>query len=169
MTQPGYQQGSESVWWWKVALHLDEAQLALTNAMAHNVEDSRLIHALHDRLRDGQAILLEIFHAKGLLSRSTNGTTNGMAPAPMHEMQIPSVPMPISAAPMGTDGSSEAALPAEAAPPLIVEEPAVPAEDHKALEPEQPAVELSEPAAVAAIVGEESTDTDPFEDKASTT
>src|SRR4029079_18374619 len=60
-------------WWWKVAQHLDDAQLALVNAMVHNVDDPRSVHALRDRLREGQAILLEIFHSKGLIPGTSHG------------------------------------------------------------------------------------------------
>ena len=123
--QPGYQQGSEPMWWWKVAQHLDEAQLAFANAMAHNVDDPRLMQALYDRLRDGQAILLEIFRAKGLIPGATNGTAGGPMPGepapsgpmpggpapsgPMHVMPIPG-PMPVAPMPA-------APVPMPAAPP----------------------------------------------------
>lgn len=63
--KPG--QGSESMWWWKVAKHLDETQLALVNAIARNVDDPTLIHAFGDTVRQAQAVLLEIFRVKGLL------------------------------------------------------------------------------------------------------
>ena len=98
--QPGYQQGSEPMWWWKVAQHLDDAQLALANAMSHNVDDPRLMHALYDRLRDGQAILLKIFRAKGLLPEATNGTAVG--PMPSEPMAGGPMPMPIPAPPMAS-------------------------------------------------------------------
>ena len=114
--QPGYQQGSEPMWWWKVAQHLDEAQLAFANAMSHNVDDPRLMHALYDRLRDGQAILLEIFRAKGLLPGATNGTAGG----PMPGGPVAGGPMgaPMSAAPMpgGPVASGPMAAPMSAAP-----------------------------------------------------
>lgn len=128
MMQPGYQQGSEPMWWWKVALHLDEAQLALANAMSHNLDDPRPIHVLHDRLCEGQATLLEIFRAKGLLP----GLTNGMAEAPMSGVPMPAVPGPV-----GVDEGA-ATLVAEALP-LAVEESAtdVSDQDAAAAEPEQ--------------------------------
>lgn len=107
--QPGYQQGSEPMWWWKVAQHLDDAQLAFANAMSHNVDDPRLMHALYDRLRDGQAILLEIFRAKGLLPGATNGTAGGPMPggpvaggpmaAPMPVAPVSGAPMPVAPTP----------------------------------------------------------------------
>lgn len=67
MTQPGYQPQRESLYWWKVALHLDEAQTALANAMAHNLDDQQPVFMLQDKLREGQALLLEIFRAKKLV------------------------------------------------------------------------------------------------------
>ena len=145
MTQPGYQEGSEPMWWWKVALHLDEAQLALSNAMAHNIDDPRPIHALHDRLREGQAILLEIFRSKGLLP----GSTNGRIEAPMPEMPMPGVPIPGMPIAVPTDVAQS--------PPLAAEEPAVPEADHApmASEPEQPAVVASLEAVVPAAIASE--------------
>ena len=86
----GYQAGSEPMWWWKVALHLDEAQRALANAMAHNVDDPGPIPVLHDRLREGQAILLEIFRAKGLLPGS--GMSNGTDPVEVPMPAMPAMP-----------------------------------------------------------------------------
>lgn len=141
MTQPGYQEGSEPMWWWKVARHLDEAQLALTNAMAHNLDDPRPVLALHDRLREGQAILLEIFRMKGLLP----GATNGTAAVPVSEMPMPvpgtGVSVPTAVAGGATNG--------EHRPPLVAEEPAVPEADQAAAaaEPEQPAAVASPEAA----------------------
>ena len=123
MTQPGYQPGSEPMWWWKVALHLDEAQLALANAMAHNLDDQRPVFAIQDRLREGQAILLEIFRMKGLLP----GATNGTAAVPMSPMPgAPMPPMPFVPAPMVDGDVAVAPAPAEQAPSLAVEEPVVP-------------------------------------------
>lgn len=80
------------MWWWKAALHLDEAQRALANAMAHNVDDPRPIHALYDRLREGQAILLEIFRAKGLLPGSGMSNGTGTVEVPMPGMPEPEMP-----------------------------------------------------------------------------
>lgn len=137
MTQPGYQESSEPRWWWKVALHLDEAQLALANAMAHNVDDPRPAHALYHRLREGQAILLEIFRAKGLLP----GSTNGKIEAQLSEMPMPpkppGVPVPTAAAGGETN--------VEQHPPIAAEEPAIPeaGQDAAAFEPEQPAAVTS--------------------------
>ena len=124
MTQPGYQAGSEPMWWWKVALHLDEAQLALANAMAHNLDDQRPVFAIQDRLREGQAILLEIFRMKGLLP----GAPNGTAAVPMPPMSMPPMPpMPFVPAPMVDGDVAVAPASAEQAPPpLAAEEPVVP-------------------------------------------
>lgn len=123
MTQPGYQAGSEPLWWWKVALHLDEAQLALANAMAHNLDDQRPVFAIQDRLREGQAILLEIFRMKGLLPGATNGATAVPMPQ-MPQMPAMPMPMPIVQAPM-VDGDVAVAPAAVQAPPLVVEESVV--------------------------------------------
>ena len=160
MTQPGYQEGGEPMWWWKVARHLDEAQLALANAMAHNLDDQRPVFALQDRLREGQAILLEIFRMKGLLPGATNGTAGvpmpGTAGVPMPGtpgMPMPGVPMPIVPVPVGADDVG--AVPsAEQAPPLAAEEPAVPEADQAvaASEPEQPAAVSSPEAAGPAVI-----------------
>lgn len=74
-------QKGEAMWWWKVALHLDEAQLALANAMAHNLDDPGLALGLQERLREGQASLLEIFGAKGLLPAQSSGAPAAAPPA----------------------------------------------------------------------------------------
>jgi len=92
MAPVGYQEGGEKAWWWKVALHLDEAQLALANAMAHNLDDPRPVFALQDKLREAQATLLEIFRAKGLLPRAPNGKHDDASP-----MSGPAVPEEIVA------------------------------------------------------------------------
>jgi len=99
MAPVGYQEGSEKLWWWKVAMHLDEAQQALANAMAHNLDDQKPVLALQDRLREGQAILLDIFRGKDLLPATPNGSvgSNGTI-----EPQV--VPIPVM---------SEPAVPAE--------------------------------------------------------
>lgn len=73
MPQRGYQEGSEILWWWKVAQHLDEAQRSLVNAMVHNLDDQTVVFALQDKLREGQALLLGIFGMKGLLPAAVNG------------------------------------------------------------------------------------------------
>jgi hypothetical protein len=72
MSQPLFQEGSEPMWWWKVAMHLDEAHLASVNAMAHNLQNQMPVFALQDKIQEAQTILLEIFRWKGLLPGSTN-------------------------------------------------------------------------------------------------
>ena len=86
MSQPGYQEGSERTWWWRVAQHLDSAQLAAVNAMAHNLEDQSLVFALVDKLREAQVLLLEVFRTKGLLP----GAPNGGPQQPQQPQQPPS-------------------------------------------------------------------------------
>jgi len=138
--QHGYQEGNESAWWWKVAQHLDDAQLALSNAMAHNVDDPRPVQALYGRLREGQAILLEIFRMKGLLPAAPNGRTEMGMPGPGMQgpgVQGPGVPMP--GVPM-----PEMPMPETASTAVVG--PAVAEADHRdaASEPE-PASGPSEP------------------------
>jgi hypothetical protein len=76
------QQGSENMWWCMVAKHLDETQLALVNAIARNVDDPTLLHAFEDTVRQAQAILLEILHAKGLLQAPSAIPQPGGSPRP---------------------------------------------------------------------------------------
>jgi hypothetical protein len=138
MTSPGYQEGGEQMRWWKVAQRLDEAQLALANAMAHNVDDPAHAHALYDRLREGQTILLDIFRAKGLLPESVH-----VPPA------APTITMP--AVPVSVDGDDVvAASLVEQASLLAVAEPAVPESDQDAAasDSEQDAVVLEAPPTV---------------------
>lgn len=80
MAQPGYQGGAEALWWWKVAQHLDEAQRALANAMAHNLDDQGAVFGLQDKFREVQAILLSIFQVKGLISTGTAGSQTAGSP-----------------------------------------------------------------------------------------
>lgn len=127
--QPGYHSGSEPMWWWKVAMHLDEAQRAFANAMAHNVDDPRPAHALYERIREGQAILLAIFRAKGLLPRSTNGKMEVPMPSPP-----PATPIPPS--------SGDTVPMSDVVQPLAADESAVPDADHAAAsEPVEPEFE----------------------------
>src|SRR5574342_799606 len=88
MPPVGFQPGAEKQWWWKVALHLDEAQIALANAVAHNVDDARLPNTLYDKLREGQGVLLQIVAAKGLMPNGANGASA----APSSVMSEPAVP-----------------------------------------------------------------------------
>jgi len=122
MTQPGYQQGSEKIWWWKVAMHLDEAQVALANAMAHNLDDPSLIFVLQDRLRDGQAILLAIFQQKGLVPTTLDGAAAGVTttlPVPMPAAaDVAEIPAPESTPP--EPARSEVAAVEEAVVPVQV-------------------------------------------------
>src|SRR5436190_1585355 len=101
MPQIGYQEGSELMWWWKVAMHLDEAQLALANAMAHNLDDQKPVFALQDRLREGQAMLLEIFRAKGLLPAASNGAA--AVPPPPAGIRVPQTIVTSSEVLVGND------------------------------------------------------------------
>jgi hypothetical protein len=103
--QPGYQEGNERTWWWRVAQHIDAAQLALVNAATLNKSDPASVIALQERMREAQAILLHIFRAKGLMT-SFNGAASapkaGAADASMPPMPLipasppPGVPMPLS-------------------------------------------------------------------------
>jgi len=145
---------------WKVALHLDEAQLALASALAHNVEDPGLIHGLYDRLREGQAILLEILRVKGLIPGSISGAAEAPLPSPpppmpgMHGMPPgvpPGVPMPPAPAMQGMPSMQGMPMPFDPPPsPAVAEEPPAPAttstpEDH-------PVAIASEPDTVSAPV-----------------
>lgn len=67
MTQPNYQAGGERAWWWKIAMHLDEARVATSNVLAHNTDDPTPVYVLQGKLREMQVFLLEIFRWKGLL------------------------------------------------------------------------------------------------------
>jgi hypothetical protein len=60
-------QQHERAWWWKIAMHLDEAQRSMTNVLVHNVDDPTPVHLLQAKFREAQAFLLEIFRWKGLL------------------------------------------------------------------------------------------------------
>lgn len=91
MSQPGYQEGSEPMWWWKVAMHLDEAHRASINAMAHNLENQMPVFALQDKIQEAQALLLEIFRWKNLLPATS-------APPPVQEAEAPSTEAPAVAA-----------------------------------------------------------------------
>lgn len=144
MSPVGYQEGSEKMWWWKVAMHLDEAQQALANAMAHNLDDPRPVLALQDRLREGQTILLDIFRAKNLLPAVPNGSADGKI-----EEAIPVEPVPVMSGPAVPDhmivdaeliDEAQAEVPAEASTEASANEsPAAPSEG-------QPGVATADPA-----------------------
>jgi hypothetical protein len=95
------------MWWWRVAHQIDLAHVALANAMAYNVDDPKLIHALEEKLREARATLFEIFKRKGLLPSNMAATP----PPPPVTASAPA-PAPV-AAPMAT-----APLPAPTAPPV---------------------------------------------------
>jgi len=64
--------GSQDAAWWKLAMHLDEAQRSLETVLAHNPQDVALARSFQEALREGQARLLEIFRFKGFLPASLN-------------------------------------------------------------------------------------------------
>jgi hypothetical protein len=140
------------MWWWKVALHLDEAQLALSNAMAHNLDDQRPVFALQDRLREGQAILLEIFRMKGLLPVAPVP----MPGMPMPGMPMPGMPMPGVPAPVSADVAVDVAVevPVEQGQPMAADEAVAPKADQTAVvsEPAEPVVLAPEAAATGPVV-----------------
>ena len=150
MPGPGYQEGGEPMWWWKVALHLDEAQAALANAMAHNVDDPRPAHALYHRLREGQAILLEIFRAKGLVP----GAPNGRIEVPMPNMPTSNMPAPQAPTGVVLPFPSPAGVEPAVAVPTTVVEPQLAAEEPAVLEADQDAAapEPEQPAAPSAEI-----------------
>lgn len=61
-----YQKSSEHAWWWKAALYLEAASMASINAAAHNLDDPDKILSFHEKIREAQGLLLDIFQAKGL-------------------------------------------------------------------------------------------------------
>lgn len=136
MAHPGFNPADERTWWWKVAKHLDDAQLALLNAFAHNVDDPRPLQDLQARLREGQAILLYIFHAKGLLPGSLPGSNTvpghtapmadprGQQPVPPPWAQAPGAPPP-PWFPTDMAGDIAAASAAAAAAAVVTPAPSV--------------------------------------------
>lgn len=96
MAHTEYEEGNAGALWWKVALHLDEAQLSLANALAHNVDNLPNAFSLQDRLREAQALLLEIFRAKGLVPMSVAGAPPSPSmPPPMVPPMVPSMAPPM--------------------------------------------------------------------------
>lgn len=118
MPGPSTPQGNERTWWWKVAKHLDEAQLAAVNALAHNVDDPSRIILLQETLRQGQAILLQIFHAKGLLPAARPAS----APLPPVGLPPGATPSP----PAGPAASAPSAAPDATTPPFTFAFPSAP-------------------------------------------
>ena len=89
------QQGAERAWWWKVAMHLDEAQLAINKVLVHNVGDPTPVHMLHGKLQEAQVFLLEIFRWKGMLPSAPVAPTVAGLPSE-HMPTGPMVPMSVA-------------------------------------------------------------------------
>lgn len=93
------QQGAaERAWWWKVAMHLDEAQLAINKVLAHNVGDPTPVHMLHGKLQEAQAFLLEIFRWNGMLPSAPVAPTVVGLPSE-HRPTVPTAPMGVGVPP----------------------------------------------------------------------
>jgi len=107
MTQVGYQPDGERVWWWRVAHHLDEAKLSLTNAIAHNLDDQKLPITLQDKLHEAQTILLEIFYAKHLLPSSMNGNGKAAVKETIQDAEIVPVEEPSAVEAVAASSSTE--------------------------------------------------------------
>jgi hypothetical protein len=88
MTTP---QQSEHSWWWKVAKHLDDAQIALGALAITNADDPAVILLLQEKLREAQATLFAVFQAKGLVPTPMPTPPTVEAP-PAPEAQEPSQP-----------------------------------------------------------------------------
>jgi hypothetical protein len=86
---PGYGESSESLWWWKVAQHLDEANGALVNAQVHNLDDQTMMLALQDKLREAQVILLAIFEMNGIVAVSVRAPVQVASSEPLLGMSEP--------------------------------------------------------------------------------
>jgi hypothetical protein len=110
-------QNQERALWWKVAQHLDDAQKALISVMALNTDDPTFIHGLQAMLRDGQAVLYEIFRSKGLLPAAQQ--------PPVATASMPPPPPPHAATP----GPMPVPPPPPKAPVVVVEE-AQPHDEH---------------------------------------
>jgi hypothetical protein len=119
MSQPGYQEGSERTWWWRVAQYLDAAQLAAVNAMAHNLDDQTLVFAFGDKLREAQVLLLEIFRTKDLLP----GT---QAPPPPPAPELPPMPQEMMQPPMQPPMAPPSMMQPPMAPPSMMQPPMAP-------------------------------------------
>jgi hypothetical protein len=90
------QQGVERGWWWKVAMHLDEAQLAINKVLAYSIDDPTPVHMLHGKLRESQAFLLEIFRWKGMLPGSMPSAPAAPAVVRLSPEHMPTVPMGVT-------------------------------------------------------------------------
>ena len=102
----GYQEGSEPLWWWKVAQHLDEANGALVNAMVHNLDEQTAVFSLQDKFREAQVILLTIFEMKGLVPTSVRGA-GVVAADPLLSVPEPGAPRASEVSPGAARGSFE--------------------------------------------------------------
>lgn len=105
MTTP---QQSEHSWWWKVAKHLDDAQIALGALAITNADDPAVILPLQDKLREAQATLFAIFQTKGLIPTPTPTPTAEVPPPP--EVPEPSQPSQEVAAPSTDEASADASI-----------------------------------------------------------
>ena len=91
--------------WWKVAMHVDEAQQCLVGVLAQDPTDP-VAPLMQEGLRSMQAILLDIFRAKGLVP-------------PDPSSAAPFVPFaPPSAPPSAPDGGPPVPPGPPAPPPL---------------------------------------------------
>jgi hypothetical protein len=155
MAQPGHQKGSAWVWWWRVAQHLDASQLALVNAMAHNVDDPSAVHVLQDKLRESQALLLEIFRVKGLLPGAPNGHVQPQPqPPPFAFTGAPPQPPEVPNGAVAPNGAVEVqetdVLPSAAdVSPLTADDPPSAADDQSLVADDPPpAADVSPPMIV---------------------
>ena len=58
--------GDEQKWWRDAYRHLIEARVAVTNAMAHNVDDQAKLFAILDKLEEVDKIAREVMREKGI-------------------------------------------------------------------------------------------------------
>jgi hypothetical protein len=129
------------MWWWRVAHQLDLAQIALVNAMAYNVDDPKIVHALEVKLREAQAVLFEIFKGKGLLPPAvpqTAGSPQQAAQPPVAQPAAPPAPpQPVAAqAPMATPPGPVAPPAATASLPPTPQPPTIPLSSSESVVPE---------------------------------
>ena len=165
MAHPGFNPADERTWWWKVAKHLDDAQLALLNAIAHNVDDPRPLQDLQARLREGQAILLYIFQVKGLLPGSLpgpNGVPGHSAPMVPPHGQQPAPPPPWAQAPSAppppwfpTDFADDIAAATAAAAAAAVMTPAPSGDQSAPIETPSTATEVAPEVGQAAPIADD--------------